>query len=202
AAAIGFDAEHSPLDADTRTALGLAAPVVDARVSAGPGALRALYLLVESDAALPALLPKLAARLASRAPHVLWLVLAVQPATGRVAIAAWSGDRGPPRVAALVVDRAHVVDSDAETLRALAAAAGDHDLVVHARMVEILGRDALTARFYRVLEQAVGGIARSCAVASDEQRRELALLAASRLLFLSFLEAKGWLNGDRAFLLR
>ena len=200
--AIGFEAEPSPLDAGTCTALGLAGPVLEARVAAGPGALRALHLLVESEAVLPALLPKLAARLASRAPHVLWLVLAVQPATGRVAIAAWSGDRRPPRVAALVVDRAHVVDSDAETLRALAAAAGDRDLVVHARMVEILGRDALTARFYRVLEQAVGGIARSCAVASDEQRRELALLAASRLLFLSFLEAKGWLNGDRAFLLR
>ncbi|MGH7622301.1 MAG: DNA methyltransferase, partial [Gemmatimonadaceae bacterium] len=89
-----------------------------------------------------------------------------------------------------------------ETLRALAAAAGDRDLVVHARLIEILGRDALTARFYRALEQAVAGIAQSSSVGGDEQRRELALLAASRLLFLSFLEAKGWLNGDRAFLLR
>ncbi|HWH51856.1 MAG TPA: DNA methyltransferase, partial [Gemmatimonadaceae bacterium] len=202
AAAIGFDAEPSPLDADTRTALGLAAPVLEARVSAGPGALRALHLIVESDAALPALLPKLAARLASRAPHALWLVLAVQPATGRVALAAWSGERRTPRVAALVVDRARVVDSDAETLRGLAAAAGESDLVVHARLVEILGREALTARFYRALEQAVSRIARSCTAGSDDQRSELALLAASRLLFLAFLEAKGWLNGDRAFLLR
>jgi Eco57I restriction-modification methylase len=202
AAAIGFAPAASPLDVDTRAALGLAAPVVDARVSAGPGALRALHLLVESDAALPALLPKLAARLASRAPHVLWLVLAAQPATGRLALAAWSGERRTPRVAALLVDCARVVDSDAETLRALAAAAGESDLVVHARLVEILGRDALTARFYRALEQAVAGIARSCTVGSDERNRELALLAVSRLLFLSFLEAKGWLNDDRAFLLR
>ena len=36
--------------------------------------------------------------------------------------------------------------------------------------------------------------------APPDVRRELALLEASRLLFLSFLEAKGWLNGDAAFI--
>ncbi|MEO7359040.1 MAG: N-6 DNA methylase, partial [Gemmatimonadaceae bacterium] len=34
------------------------------------------------------------------------------------------------------------------------------------------------------------------------ERHELALLCASRLLFLGFLEAKGWLAGERGFLLR
>src|SRR5947209_5870144 len=32
------------------------------------------------------------------------------------------------------------------------------------------------------------------------ERRELALLYVSRLIFLSFLETKGWLNGDFCFL--
>ena len=36
----------------------------------------------------------------------------------------------------------------------------------------------------------------------DADRAELALIATSRLLFLSFLQAKGWLDGDRAFLSR
>jgi hypothetical protein len=68
--------------------------------------------------------------------------------------------------------------------------------------VEILGRDALTARFYRRLERAVDDIATSSTVGSAEGRREVALLDTSRLLFLCFLEAKGWLDGDRAFLAR
>ena len=34
----------------------------------------------------------------------------------------------------------------------------------------------------------------------SETRRDLALLCASRVLFLAFLEAKGWLDGDREFL--
>ncbi|MEO5588120.1 MAG: hypothetical protein ABIS03_00940, partial [Gemmatimonadaceae bacterium] len=38
--------------------------------------------------------------------------------------------------------------------------------------------------------------------ASAEERHELALLFSSRCLFLAFLEAKGWLDGDRNFLLR
>jgi methylase of polypeptide subunit release factors len=38
--------------------------------------------------------------------------------------------------------------------------------------------------------------------ASAGDRREVALLWLSRLLFLSFLEAKGWLDGDRRFLAR
>ncbi|MFI5229347.1 MAG: Eco57I restriction-modification methylase domain-containing protein, partial [Gemmatimonadales bacterium] len=185
-----------------RAARGLDGLIPVARVAAGPGALRALELLVAGEAALATLLPRLAARLAARAPHVLWIVIAVQPATSAIALAAWSGERRPPRIAALVADRARIVDSDAETLRALAAAAGDRDILAHARWVEILGRDALTARFYRALEQAVDGLARSSAAGRDGDRRELALLATSRLLFLSFLEAKGWLDDDRAFLLR
>src|SRR3972149_1536762 len=35
---------------------------------------------------------------------------------------------------------------------------------------------------------------------SPRPRRAIALLYASRLLFLAFLEAKGWLDGDREFL--
>src|SRR6185437_11196248 len=106
----------------------------------------------------------------------------------------------PPRVAALVSRRGRVVESDAETVCALAAAHGDRDLLTHARWIEILSRESLTLRFYRSLEQSVDAIARSSTVGNRDARTELALLHTSRLLFLSFLEAKGWLDGDRAFL--
>ena len=201
AAAAGCAGEPLPLDDQTRRALGLDDAVADARIAPGPGALRAL-LLVVPDVAPREVLPRLASRLAARAPNVLWLVVATQPSTGQVAVAAWSAERRPPRVAALVADARRLVDSDAETIRALAAAAGDGDVLAHTRWIETLGREALTARFYRALESALGELADSAAGAPREARLEIALLNASRLLFLSFLEAKGWLDGDRAFVAR
>jgi len=95
------------------------------------------------------------------------------------------------------------VDSDAETLCALSASMESVDVLTHARWVGILGREAVTRRFYRTLERLVHALADEArGHASAESRREIALLYASRLLFLSFLEAKEWLDGDRAFLSR
>jgi hypothetical protein len=200
AAAVGCVGSALPLDRDTRRSLGLDDNVLDARIAAGKGALRALLLVIAPHASLRDALTRIAGRLATRAPHVLWIVVGTQADTSELAIIAWTGERHPPRVAALVANRAHLVDSDAETLRALGSATADHDLLVHSRWVEILGRGALTIRFYRALERAVTTIAESSAVGPKEVRAEVALLDTSRLLFLSFLEAKGWLDDDRAFL--
>jgi hypothetical protein len=200
AAALGCADIPSPLDRETRQALGLDDPVVEAQVAAGKGAIRALMLVVSRDVVLRDALTRVAGRLATRAPHVLWIVIATQPETGELAVVAWPGERQPPRVAALIANRARLVDSDGETLRALASVAGDHDLLTHARWVEILGRGALTIRFYRALERAVSVIANSSSVGPVEARSEIALLNTSRLLFLAFLEAKGWLDEDRTFL--
>ena len=190
-----------PLDEATRDALGLTGLVRDARIASGPGAIRALLLTADDDRSLREMIPAAAARLSRRAPHVLWIVVATQPRRGETAIAAWSIERHPPKVCALVADRARVADSDADTLRSLAAAAeGSRDLLVHARWIDVLGREALGARFYRGLDSAVRGLARSSTYGSDAVRDELALLHASRLLFLCFLEAKGWLDGRRDFL--
>jgi hypothetical protein len=121
-------------------------------------------------------------------------------ATGDVKSRSSPDQRSPSAAHFTSVNRARLVDSDGETLRALVTAAGDRDLLTHARWLEILGRGALTIRFYRALERAVATIADSSAVGPREARSEIALLDTSRLLFLSFLEAKGWLDGDRAFL--
>ena len=85
---------------------------------------------------------------------------------------AWIDDRRPPRIAALVVDRARVIDSDAETLRALGASMQERDILTHARWVEILGREALSLRFYRALEHGLGALAESSSHGSIEARRE------------------------------
>lgn len=210
-ATLGF-APPAPLDSATRAALGVPDAASDVRVARGPGALRALLLDFPTSpgGALRDAVARTAARLSARSPHLLWLLAATEQRGPHTVIAAWSADRTPPRVAALLVDRRAVVDSDAETLRSLAAApaprhARPHppadDLLTHSRWLDLLGRGSLTRSFYRTLERLVGTLADSLPHPLPlADRRELALLQTSRLLFLSFLEAKGWLAGDNAFL--
>ena len=204
ATALGCAASPIALDESLLRDIGLDV-ARRARIVEGPGALRALLLELDGGAPLAEQLRRAAHRLAQRTPHVLWIVLATQPESSSVAIAAWSADRRPPRVTALVAQCNHVVDSDAETLATLAAAADprtDADVLTHQRWVEILGRESLSRRFYRALELRVESLAGSLDRGTREERRDLALLYSSRLLFLCFLEAKGWLDGDRAFLNR
>jgi hypothetical protein len=200
AAAIGCDGDPAALDLATRRSLGFDDSVIDARIVAGPGALRALLISVSGDQPMREMLPRLASRVSSRAPHVLWMIVVMQRDTETLALAAWTDERRPPRVAALVIDRRRVVDSDAETLRALHAARSDRDVLTHARWVEILGREALSIRFYRALQHAVVALASSSSAATSAARSEIALLSTSRLLFLCFLQSKGWLDGEGAFL--
>lgn len=199
AAALGC-AQSAPLDAAALRGLGIDEHAQAARIAAGSGALRALLVDVTSDRATRDVMTSIATRLARSAPHVLWIVIAVQRDSGVVSLAAWNGDRRPPRVSALVARTSAITDSDAETLRALAAVSNGRDVLVHARWVDVLGREALGARFYRGLEAKVRGLALSARVGREELRDRLALLDASRLLFLCFLQAKGWLDGDRDFL--
>ncbi len=200
-AALGIAGVLRPLGDDRARILGVADSFRDARIVAGPGNLRALVAVASSGPPLRDRLARLAARLQSRVPHVLWVIAAADARDGAVALAVWPSDRRPPRIRALIADRTRVVDSDVETLCALAAAGGPDDLLVHVRWTEILGRDALNRRFYRELESRVSALAGSAAHrAPDDDRRALALLHTSRLLFLAFLQAKGWLDGRRQFL--
>lgn len=201
AAAAGFTTSPLPLDAEARTALGVRDVACELRIVQGAGTLRAL--LIECPARLPLResVATIAARLAARAPHLLWLVVAARRESAELAIVAWSAERAPPRVSALVVDRAHVLASDALALASLAATSDAADVLTHASWLELLGRQALTRRFYRTLESVVTEAAEEAhGDAPFEDTHELALLHLSRLLFLSFLETKGWLDGDRRFL--
>lgn len=200
---VGFGGASLPLDESVRTAFGLDRGVADLRIVRGEGTLRALLIIFDRTESLAGRVAALAGVLAARAPQLHWLVFAAGGDEGQTVIASWSAERARPRVVALVVDQAAVVPSDAETLCALGATAGGDDVLVHARWLDILGRDALTRRFYRALERVVRDMAEHASGrASVAERQELALLHTSRLLFLSFLETKGWLNDDRKFLER
>src|SRR5580698_10598236 len=132
AAACGCDGPPHALSPLDRERLGLGILGNDphgltARVARGPGCLRALLIdFAPGTRCGPFrdVLPRLAARMARRTPHIAWICIASSHDTGRpLALASWSADRIPPRVAALSLDRDDIVDSDAETLCALAAAA-------------------------------------------------------------------------------
>ncbi|MDF1506287.1 DNA methyltransferase, partial [Roseisolibacter sp. H3M3-2] len=153
----------------------------------------------------------LAARLAARAAHARWLLFLVHGDGRAVAIAAWTPrpgtGAGTPRVHALVCAPHDVRDSDAETLRALHAhapppnATAADALLAHQHYVDVLGRERLGARFYHALAHTVGALADATTGVDDAHARaDLALLCTTRCLFLAFLQAKGWLDGDHAFL--
>jgi len=197
--ALGFQSPAGTLDRAAASRLGLDDDTRRAEVAAGPGTLRALMLDVQPNAALRAAVGRAARRAASRAPELLWLVLA-HTRSGEIVLAV-PAPGGALGVAALLVDPSNVRPGDAESLGSLIGACSDSDLDTHLRWREALGRDTLTRRFYRDLEHAVRALgAGAHGVASDEVRQSLALRCVSRLLFLTFLEAKGWLDGDRSFL--
>lgn len=201
---LGFSGAPMPIGSGLRESLQLEGACTSAEIISGAGALRACAVVVPTGAAARETVATLARRLASRAPHVLWLVAGVQAAPPCVVIAVAPAEPSV-RLPMLAVDRVAVADSDAETFVALVGAAprGDIDLAVHARWIELLGREALNRRFYRVLERRVHALAESATGGrSLGERSELALLCSSRLLFLAFLQARGWLDGDGVFLSR
>ncbi len=200
AAALGFDGAPITLDDTARAGLGLPPDLRNVRLVSARGALRALLVCAPAGRSLRALFTSLAASLAARTTHVLWTLVGASADGEEVGVACWTSDRRPPRVGALLVRTPQIVASDAEMLCALEAVRDGEDLLVHTRWCELLGREAVSRRFYRALEQRVDTLARSLPQVNERDAAELALLAASRLLFLSFLQAKGWLNRDRAFL--
>ena len=196
--AAGIVGEAFDLDTESIEALRLP-NTHDVRMAAGTGAIRVLVAQLAPGARMRDWMPRTARSLSSTAPHVQWLVAAIAAAGDVAMLAGWSAGARGPMLASLSWEPARVVDSDAETLCALAAVDPRDDGLAHARFIEILGRESLTRRFFRALEAHIGALA--VQVPGDaEARRSVALLYASRMLFIAFLEAKGWLDGDRGFM--
>jgi type I restriction-modification system DNA methylase subunit len=197
---LGISGQLLPLDAAATNALHLPGGLRAAHIAQGAGSIRCLVLDLPDTTDLRQCLTGAANSLARYSPHLLWLVIAA--CAREVAIVCWSSSGSRTRIVSLLCNRDRLFESDAETLCALISAANDSDLLTHARWLDILGREAITRRFFRVLEKTVAELSDS----SDRrvnrtERNELALLYVSRLIFLSFLESKGWLNDDFGFLL-
>ncbi len=198
---LGFSGQLLPLDAVATTALHLPGTIRAASIAQGVGSVRCLALDFQDDADLRQSLTAVANALARHSPQLLWMVIATRNPTREVAIVCWSSSGSRTRIVSLLSNRDRLFESDAETLCALAAATSDSDLLTYSRWLDILGREAITRRFFLILEKTVVELADSADTrVSRTERHELALLYVSRLIFLSFLETKGWLNGDFGFL--
>jgi len=198
---LGFTEPPLPLDGKARRALKVPATIRSAQILRGADALRGLVLELDDASDLRQTLGSTANALSSNAPQFLWIVCAFRSSEGELAIACWTSARGRVRIASLVCHTDKLYASDAETLCALSAAVGESDLVIHSRWLDVLGREAITRRFFSALQAVVAELAASLGGrVSPTDRDELALLYISRLIFLSFLETRGWLNGDFGFL--
>lgn len=199
-AELGF-AAPIPINAEMTASLGVAGIAGRAMVARGAGSSRALVFEILPSADLRHEMGRIASRLSSRAPHLLWILVGIDSHGDEVGVASFDVSRPRPRVVALIARRGHIVDSDSETVCALAAAIGESDVHTHCRWLEILGRESVGRRFFRALEQSVRHLADSLAPPINRaDASELSLLYVSRLLFLSFLETKGWLDCDHGFL--
>jgi len=196
-----FNEPVLPLDRNARSALKLPANIRSAGITSGTDGLRGLVLELTDASDFRQTVGSTAKALSNTAPQFLWIVCAFEPKTGELSIACWSSAQSGVRVASLLCRVEKLYKSDAETLCALAAVVGESALVTHSRWLDVLGREAITRRFFTALKAVVAELAGSLSGrVSQVERDELALLYISRLIFLSFLETRGWLNGDFGFL--
>lgn len=133
------------------------------------------------------------------------LVVLADPSYEHIAFAIRNYRIGQARIEKLIVEPKRLWNSDREALeellRALATQQDAED--IRAKVVEALSKEGLTRRFFRDFERivrAVEGEVRGMEAASERQRRRLAIYLLSRIMFLYFLQKKGWLNGDTDFM--
>ena len=202
AGALGFH-DASRLDAVTRQAIGVPEEFDRAVMARGPGTTRLLGVVSQTSASREDV-ARIAGRLSRKAPHLLWLLAVITDKSENLVLAAWHATSEQPRIAALVVHAGSLLPSDAESLESLKTALGGGlDLEIHAQWLEVLGRESISRRFFQTLQRMVVQLAVGAGGSHPPAaRRDIALLTVSRLLFLAFLEERGWLDGDRRFLVR
>jgi hypothetical protein len=122
---------------------------------------------------------------------------------GRMVLASWGLGPGPFQLRRLWIDPAAPRRSELDILAGLAVdgAAGASDLALaHSRALD---REQVTRRFFSEFRshraQLAAGIVGIPADAAQD-RLDLALILLSRMLFLYFIQRKGWLAGDTSYL--
>ena len=219
--ALGFIAHLVRLTRRECRGLGLDGLVDTARLVEGIGARRLLIANLPVASDLPSdfrrSVAAVAKQIARAAPTHYWTLLILDGSGRHLCLATVTDTPQGVQIAAAVMDRQQLRDADADTVRSFASVEEPDDMLHHARCTDILRRDAVSQRFFETLRRAVDALAMSLHVAprasaprgctthdtepTPAERRELALVMTSRCLFLAFLEAKGWLDHRRDFLM-
>ena len=204
AAELGYAPDAQELNPAAQHRLGLDAPALGTRRAAvvGRAGSMAVYGIVAGDTG-PGPVSAGAARLARATAGKQHLLLALDTAaTTLVCAAAPSGD-GPRPVRQLRVPLDDPSPVAVEIVQGLGARARESPLAHAARLADALTEEGLTRRFFRefrrlhaLAAEELDGVPR----ASPTERRDLALVVLTRVLFLYFVQAKGWLAGRGDFL--
>ena len=201
-AALGYAPAGHELNETARERLGLTA-AVGARAAAivgrhGPFRVYGVHL----EQATRARVASVVECIAKAAPGEQQLVLALEPrrTLAVAALAPCAGRLVSRQLRVALEAPSHAL---AEILNGLAPRTDESALALAGRLADVLAEEGLTRRFFRELsrlharasEQVVG-----MARATEAERREFALVVITRVLFLYFVQAKGWLAGRSDFL--
>ena len=196
---LGYEARLEELAAPARGRLGLSHPAV--RRAAIIGRYQQLdvfgVVALEGRAGADAITEAIAH--SSNRPFLVYLL------QGDILAAATcvAGAAGKPRSRQLRVQLRAPSPVAVEILGALAPRPAEPFRVFAARAADVLREEGLTSRFFRELARLHAQAAaelRSVPRAASEERRDLALIILTRVLFLYFVQAKGWLAGRNDFL--
>jgi len=190
-AAVGQGPEWDPLPTTWLENETLAARIRRAAVVARLGSFR--WYALEADDVGP-LVRRVARRLASRGCCAG--IIGFDPAAGIVAFASTTPDPVP-----LLVCPASPTGAALASLGRLRLLTDHNAATACAEAAEYLGGEAVGRRFFerfREVLDRMAGAGDSSVRAAD--RRQLALIQLTRVLFLYFVQAKGWLDGRPDFL--
>jgi hypothetical protein len=203
-AALGYAPQADELNVEAQRRLGLAVPALGLRRSAIVGRADglAVYGLLADDPSRSAVAAA-TGRLAQATAGEQHLLLALDAAATTLVVAAAPGAAGARTVRQLRVPLGDPSPVAVEIVQGLTVRPREPALAHAARIAQTLEEEGLTRRFFREFQRLHGQAAASLtgvARASDAERRDMALVSLTRLLFLYFVQAKGWLAGRSDFL--
>jgi hypothetical protein len=159
-----------------------------------------LYVMYLRRTADPPLVQAAARALRRRDAVLHHLLLLVEPNSRRI-ILALSAPGGPPRC--LTLDPAKSRECDVDALAEVLDAGRSGDTAAAVHMGRALDRSRTGVRFFRDVTAIRDTLARNWTgmpLEARQDRKALALLLLSRLIFLYFLQRRGVLNADSDFL--
>jgi hypothetical protein len=151
----------------------------------------------------PDTIRRVAAALYRHNPARRALLIFDAPGDLRLTLASWGLGPGPLRLQKLWIDTWAPRPADLDILARLAAPGAVNAAELALAHSRALDRERVTRRFFaqfrRHRARLAAGLVGMPADATQD-RLDLALLLLSRLLFLYFIQRKGWLGGDPAFI--